>query len=74
MLKQNLDKTVNLKIVSTKRRNIKNVDVYVNDKWGAEGDILGIDVRKERYDEVFDTYVPFSDINLNSPTKKAGIF
>lgn len=60
-------------MVSTKYRKLKNVDVLLNDKWGVEGDILGIDIRKERFDEVFETYFPFTEINLNSPIKKAGI-
>ena len=53
LVKENKDKNVTLKIVSTKYRNVKNVDVLLNDKWGDEGDILGIDIRKERFDEVF---------------------
>lgn len=64
---------MSLKIVSTKYRNIKNIDVKIHDKWGAEGDYLGINFRKERFDEVFETYFPFSDIHLNSPIKRSGI-
>ena len=73
LVKENKDKNVTLKIVSTKYRNPRNVDVLLNDQWGTEGDILGIDIRRERFDEVFDTYFPFTEINLNSPIKKGGI-
>jgi len=47
--------------------------VVPNNKWNGSSDLLGITLRKERYDEVFDTYSPISDIKENSPVKKAGL-
>lgn len=73
VMQQNVDKTVRVKIVSTKYRKVRTIDVTPNNSWSNTNDILGIAVRRERFDEAFETYFPFVDIKANSPVRKAGI-
>jgi hypothetical protein len=39
------------KIVSTKYRNEKTIEVTPNKKWGNGSDLIGVVTRLERYDE-----------------------
>jgi hypothetical protein len=36
-------------------------------------DLIGISLRKEKFDETFDTYSPVSDVKINSPVHTAGV-
>ena len=73
MINENENSQLCLKIVSAKYRNIYNVEVTPNRNWGDSNDLMGVVLRRERYDEAFDAFNPFSDIKNNSPVKKAGI-
>lgn len=73
IMQQNVDRTVKVKIVSTKLRKVRTINVTPNSAWSNSNDILGISVRRERFDEAFETYFPFVDIKANSPVRKAGI-
>jgi hypothetical protein len=64
---------VTLKIVSTKYRNEKTIEVTPNRKWGKDNDIIGVATRLERYDEAVETFWSMTDVKANSPVKKAGI-
>jgi CRISPR/Cas system-associated protein Cas5 (RAMP superfamily) len=68
-----VDKNIQVKIVSTKYRNIRTIEITPRSRSAGNSDAMGLLFRKERYDEVFDTYFPISDIQNNSPIKKAGI-
>ena len=35
-------------------------------------DLIGVNLRKEKYDEAFDTYSPVSELKINSPIQLAG--
>ena len=73
MINENENSQLCLKIVSAKYRNIYNVEVTPNRNWGDSNDLMGVVLRRERYDEAFDVFNPFSDIKNNSPVKKADI-
>lgn len=73
IIEANEDRKLEIKIVSTKLRNVRSVMVTPNRNWNGKKDLIGITVRKERYDEVFDTYFPVSDIKINSPIQLAGV-
>jgi hypothetical protein len=47
--------------------------VTPNRDWNGSRDLLGVTVRKEKFDEVFDTYFPISDICINSPIQLSAI-
>ncbi len=47
--------------------------VTPNRNWNGSKDLIGVVVRKEKFDEVFDTYFPIADISINSPVHLAGI-
>lgn len=64
---------MSVKIVSTKYRNVRTIEVTPKIRSSSNNDAIGLSFRKERYDEVFDTYFPVTDIQNNSPIKKAGI-
>ena len=70
MINENENSQLCLKIVSAKYRNIYNVEVTPNRNWGDSNDLMGVVLRRERYDEAFDVFNPFSDIKNNSPVKK----
>lgn len=72
-MKENVDKTLKVKIVSTKYRKVRTIEVTPNNAWSGNNDLIGISFRKERYDEAFETYFPIVDIKPNSPIKKAGV-
>lgn len=73
IMQQNVDRTVKVKIVSTKHRKVRTINVTPNSAWSNSNDLIGIAVRRERFDEAFETYFPFVDIKANSPVRKAGI-
>ena len=70
MINENENSQLCLKIVSAKYRNIYNVEVTPNRNWGDSNDLMGVVLRRERYDEAFDVFNPFSNIKNNSPVKK----
>jgi hypothetical protein len=53
ILNENIDRIIKIKIVSTKHRKIRIIEVVPNNKWSNNNDLIGITVRKERYDEAF---------------------
>lgn len=70
---ENVDKIVKIKVVSTKYRKVRTIEVTPNNKWGNNNDLIGITFRKQRYDQVFDTFFPLTDVQNNSPIRKAGV-
>jgi len=72
-MNDNIDKVISVKIVSTKYRKVRTIEVTPNNKWNEVNDFIGVKLSKERFDEAFDTYFPVTDIQNNSPIKKAGI-
>jgi hypothetical protein len=64
---------IKARIVSTKYRKVRTIEVDLSNEKAENGHLAGLTLRKERFDEVFDTYFPITDIQNNSPVKKAGI-
>lgn len=50
LINENNGKEVSLKVVSTKFRNVRSVLFIPNNQWGNKDDILGLRLRKEKYD------------------------
>ena len=73
IINESEDKPIEIKIVSTKTRNVRSIEVTPNKNWNGSHDLIGIETRKEKFDEVFDTYFPIADIGMNSPIQRAGI-
>lgn len=73
VLRDSADQKVEVKVVSTKWRKVRTVEVVPSAKWSDSGDLTGVNFRRERYDDAFDTYFPITDIQENSPIKKAGV-
>jgi hypothetical protein len=73
IMKENIDRPISLKIVSTKYRKVRTIEVTPSSQSIDGTDFLGVDLRKERFDEAFDTYFPVTAIQNNSPIKHAGI-
>ena len=73
IISENEDSPVTLSIVSTKYRSVRNIEIVPNKRWNGSADLLGLEMRLSKFDDVFNTYCPFADIKMNSPIKKAGI-
>ena len=61
------------KCINFIEKSRKKTNVLVHCRAGISNDLMGVVLRRERYDEAFDVFNPFSDIKNNSPVKKADI-
>lgn len=73
ILNENIGKVIEVTIVSTKYRLKRAEKIDLTNEAQEKDDRIGISLRKERFDEVFDTYFPVAEIQNNSPIRKAGI-
>lgn len=69
LLREHVGQPITLKVVSTKYRKVRSEEI--NEL--GEADIAGLNLRKERYDEAFDSYFPVTAIQSNSPMAKSGV-
>jgi hypothetical protein len=71
-MKENVDRSINVKIVSTKYRKVRTIEVTPNNQWSGTDDLIGISFRKERFDEAFETYFALVDIKDKLSDKEGG--